>query len=84
MQVKKSPPTTSEEGKSGPRGINRHRDGSDGGDPLLQSRLVPLGQEAVPGAVGRPVPGVVAALLCLKRGDEPSSEPLPEICVKHT
>lgn len=62
--------TTSVETKSGSCGVNRHRNGADGGDRLLQSLLISLRQEAVPGAVGGTVHGVVAALLRLKYGEK--------------
>lgn len=58
------------ESESGPCGVNRHWNGSDGGERLLQSLLVPLRQEAVPGAVGGAVRWVVATLLSLKQEDK--------------
>lgn len=60
--------TTSIETKCGSCGVNRHRNGSYGGDRLLQSLLISLRQEVVLGAVGGTVRGVVAAPLGLKYG----------------
>lgn len=57
------------------QGINPDRNGSDGGDGLLQRVLVPLGQEAVAGAVGGAELGVVVALLGLKQGDKLGLKP---------
>lgn len=59
-------PTASVELEFVPSGIDRDRDGSDGGDRLLQSALVSLTQELVLGAVGGAERWSVAAQTRLK------------------
>lgn len=60
------PPTASVEGEFLPFGIDGDRDGSDGGDRLLQSALVSLTQELVLGAVGGAERWIIVTLTCLE------------------
>lgn len=59
------------EGEPGPRGVDGHSDGSNGGDGLLQRLLAALGQTVVAGAVSSAVLWSVAASLFLGREDKP-------------